>query len=223
MSLAGLGLLVATVYPMAAERWLATSGVRPVAGVLLGVGLASLLLWRGVVKETPAPWALRLGLLSLPALALLTDDALYLRLVPVAIQFLIGAYFLLSLRGGSSILQETAKRIHPYAPDFIGPYCRKVTVVFAAFFALQGLAVAWIAFDPPTEGWGFASGILAWAPVMAATVVEWGVRKSHFRYYGTGPIDRVLSKWLPSEATEVGRRSLDYVRRMRAELGMPPP
>ena len=223
MSLAGLGLLVATVYPMGAERWLASAGTRPVAGVLLGVGLASLLLWRSVAKETPAPWALRLGLLSLPLLALATGDALYLRLVPVAIQFLIGAYFLLSLSGGSSILQETAKRIHPYAPEFIGPYCRKVTVVFAVFFALQGLAVAWIAFDPPASGWGFASGILAWAPVMAATVVEWGVRKSYFRYYGDGPLDRLLARLWPAEATEAGRRSLDYVRRTRAELGMPPP
>jgi hypothetical protein len=59
--------------------------------------------------------------------------------------------------------------------------------------------------------------------MLVASVADWLVRKWHFRYYGPGPIDRVLRKLLPPENTEVGRRSLAYIQKMRAELGMPPP
>lgn len=222
VTLCGLGLLLATFYPLLAEAALERWGVRALASVLLFVGVASLLGLRRVASAVNVSWGQRAALLALPATAAATADALFLRAVPAAIQFAIALAFALSLRGGSSILQQTARRIHPYAPDFIGPYCRKSTAVFAAIFAAQGVALAWIAWQAP-PGWAFTSGWLAWAPVVAASLVEWAVRKSWFRYYGDGPLDRRLRKWFPPENTEVGRRSLDYVRRMRAELGMPPP
>lgn len=214
---------VAAFYPLLAERLLAAGGTRGLALAMLALGAVSLAVWQRFGGTARLPLALHAGLLALPGLSAWTGDALPLRLVPAAIQALIAVFFARSLRGGSSVLEQTARRIHPYAPDFIGPYCRKATAVFAAIFALQGVALAGLALDPPAAGWGLASGALAWGPLLTASVVEWAVRKSWFRYYSDGPIDRRLRAWLPPENTAAGRRSLDYIRRMRRELGMPPP
>lgn len=223
VTLTGAGLLVATFYPWLAERLLAAHGVRAVAAGMLALGALSLALWQRLGGAARLPLALHAALLALPALAAASGDALWLRLVPAAIQALIAAFFARSLAGGSSILEQAAKSIHPYAPGFIGPYCRGATLVFAAIFALQGAALAALALRPPAGGWAWSAGLLAWAPVMAASLVEWAVRKSWFRYYSDGPIDRLLRRALPPENTEAGRRSLAYIRKMRAELGMPPP
>jgi hypothetical protein len=177
---------------------------------------------RGGDRRRPALPARR-RLLALPALAAATQDALYLRLVPAAIQSLIAALFVVSLRGGGSIFYDAARSLHPYAPDFIAPYCRKSTAVFAGVFALQGVAALWLAFHPPAAGWGTATGMWIWTPVIAASLVDWAIRKWWFRYFGPGPLDQLLKRVLPPENTEAGRRSLDYIRRMRASSACPRP
>jgi uncharacterized membrane protein len=218
---AGL-VLLALGYPFAVAGALDAWGPRAVAAALLAPGVLSLG-WIRRRLALPGSGPAAGGLLVLPALTALTGRALPLLLMPAAIQAVLCAVFLLSLRGGGSILQEAARRIHPYAPAFIGAYCRKVTLVFAALFAVQSALVARPAWDPPASGWAFASGVLVWAPVAVATAIEWFVRKAWFRYYGTGPVDRLLRAWMPPENTPAGRRSLEYVRAKRRELGMPPP
>jgi uncharacterized membrane protein len=219
----GVGALLATVYPPVAERALAAWGVRPVAAALVAIGALSLFAWQRVDGAARVPLAQRAALLVLPALAAASGQGVFLRLVPAAIQALIAALFVVSLRGGGSLFYDAARALHPYAPDFIAPYCRRSTMVFAAIFALQAAFAAVLAFWPPTSGWGVASGIWIWTPVAAASAVDWVVRKSWFRYFGPGPVDRILRRLLPPENTAAGRRSLEYIRRMRAALGMPPP
>lgn len=224
---------MATMYPPAAERALVSVGVRPVAFVLLAIGAVSLFAWKKLDATGRVPVSSRAALLALPALSAATGAELFLRLVPAALQLGIAALFLHSLRGGGSLFLDAARTLHPYAPDFIAPYCRKSTAVFAGIFIAQGFGVAWLAFHPDAlrdalsgmnePSWGTATGVLVWIPMLVATVLDWLVRKWWFRYYGPGPIDAVLRKLLPPENTEAGRRSLDYIRRMRAELGMPPP
>jgi uncharacterized membrane protein len=226
LALAGLGALLAFGYPYAVERALAIAGVRAVGAALVAAGLLSVAL----VRRLPALPALpglgsplrAAALLVLPALAAATARPVFLLLMPAALQALLAAVFALSLRGGGSLLRDAARWIHPYAPDFIGPYCRKVTGLFAAIFALQAVGVGLLALDPP-ESWALASSVGVWIPVTAASAVEWLFRKAWFRYYGPGPVDRLMRALLPPERTHQGRRSLEYVRRMRRELGMPPP
>jgi uncharacterized membrane protein len=219
----GVGALLATGYPPAAERALRSFGVRPVAIALLGLGLVSLVAWQRVASQARVPLYQRAAILLLPTLAAATGDLLYLHLVPAAIQALIAALFVVSLRGSGSLFYDAAKSLHPYAPEFIAPYCRKSTIVFAGIFAVQGIAAFWLAFDPPASSWGTATGVWIWAPVIAASLADWVVRKWWFRYFGPGPLDQLLKRMLPPENTEAGRRSLEYIRRMRAQLGMPPP
>ncbi len=218
----GVGALLATVYPLLVARALAAWGVRPVASTLLASGVAALGLWRLLDRDGRAPVAVRALPLALPLWAALSGDALPLRLVPPVIQLGLAALFLISLRGGGSVFYDAARALHPYAPDFIAPYCRKSTAVFAGVLALQGAAATWLAFDPP-QSWSFASGIAIWTPLCVASAIDWIVRKWWFRYYGPGPLDQLLRRLLPPENTATGRRSLEYIRRMRAQLGMPPP
>jgi hypothetical protein len=96
-------------------------------------------------------------------------------------------------------------------------------VIFAALFALQGIATGWLAFHPPASGWATATGLWIWTPILVASLGDWVVRKWWFRYFGPGRLDQLLKRVLPPENTEAGRRSLEYIRRMRAQLGMPPP
>ena len=126
----GVGALLATVYPPVAERVLAMFGVRTVALGLLVLGFAWLLAWQRIAPRR-VPIYQRATLLVLPAAAAATGDILFLRLVPAAIQALIAALFVVSLREGGSLFYDAAKSLHPYAPDFIAPYCRKSTIVFA--------------------------------------------------------------------------------------------
>jgi uncharacterized membrane protein len=219
----GVGALLATVYPPAAEHALAAWGVRGVALVLLGMGLASLFAWQRLAATARVPLYQRAALLALPALAAGTGDALFVRLVPAAIQALIAVLFAVSLRGGGSLFYDAAKSLHPYAPDFIAPYCRRSTAVFGGIFALLAVVATYFAFSPPTSGWGTTTGLWIWAPVIAASLVDWAVRKWWFRYFGPGPLDQLLKRLLPPENTAAGRRSLEYIRRMRSQLGMPPP
>ena len=226
----GVGVLVATVYPLVIGHAIAAFGIRPVAIGLFGVGIASYFAWNRTMDDLPLQKHLpfyrrklmQRMMLALPLLAL-TGEPVCLRLIPAVLQLLIAGLFLHSLRGGGSIFYDAARTLHPYAPDFIAPYCRKSTAVFAGVFVLQGLGVTWLAFHPPASGWGTATGLWIWTPVMAASLVDWCVRKWWVRYCGPGPLDQLLKRVLPPENTEAGRRSLAYIRKMRADLGMPPP
>jgi len=222
-ALAGLGLGVALAYPIALERVRASWGPRSTGAAVLAAWLVSLALLRRN-RAIPGLGTLsRVGLLALPVLAMATGSELYLRLVPAAIQASLVGVFLLSLRGGSSLFGEAARLVQPYAPDFIEPYCRKATLAFAALFAAQAAVLVMLVFRPPVAGWALASSALIWLPLLLLSALEWSVRKVWFRHYGRGPVDGLLRRLLPPERTARGRRSLEHIRRVRAELGLPPP
>jgi uncharacterized membrane protein len=222
-------MLVAVTFPLLAARATEAFGPRVTSAAVLALGLASLALSRRAERAEQASAAsgrsawLRVLPLALPALTVASGDERFLRLVPAAIEAVLCGLFLTSLRGSSSILQQAALRLEPYAPDFIGPYCRKATAAFALLFAAQAVALALVAVKAPGADWAITSSLLVWLPTLAFTALEFLVRKAWFRHYGGAPWDRLLRAMLPPEHTARGRRSLDYIRKKRAELGMPPP
>jgi len=224
-------MLVVLTFPYAVDAALARFGVRSVAGGVLALGLLSLVpLVRGGDATSPVGRLLpRFGAglralpLALPAWALATGDFRALQLVPAAVEAMLTAVFLASLRGGSSILQQAALTLEPYAPDFIGPYCRKATFAFALLFGSQALALVALTVPEPTPDWSRIASLVIWLPTLAVTACEWALRKAWFRHYGDHPLDRLLRALLPPENTARGRRSLEYIRAKRAELGLPPP
>jgi uncharacterized membrane protein len=221
LALVGAGMLGALTFPLLAVWAIDAWGPRATGAALFALGLASFALPRPEVPGLGR--ASRALLVALPGLAALTGDARFLRLVPAALEALLAAAFLGSLAGGGSILKRAALVLEPEAPDFIAPYCRKATLAFAALFALQAAALVWLALALPEPGWAARASLVVWAPTLVATALEFAVRKAWFRHYGPGPLDRALRRLLPPENTAQGRRSLDYIRRRRVELGLPPP
>jgi uncharacterized membrane protein len=184
-------------YPFAVEAAKAQFGVRAVAGVLFLLGLSSLVTRRDYLPGPPIlQIAVRLGFLALLAIAMIADTSLPLHFIPSLVYLVLCGAFLASLRDGASAIGRAARLMHPYVPDFVDSYCRKVTVVWAFFFAANAVATAALALFEPSL-WAAWTGGYAYAAMAVLSAVEFLVRKSWFRYYGNGPVDRLLAALLP--------------------------
>jgi uncharacterized membrane protein len=229
-SLLGFALVAISlfVYPWLIDTAFARFGTRPVAALALlltlvgGVGPLS----RGGRLEIPSVPGLPSGLALLPAAALLTGDARFLFLVPAGVYLWLALMAGQSLREEVSLIERFARILQPRAPEFIRPYCRKVTALWGiAFLAASVIIAGLVAIGAVEERRAFTAYGL-WVPVGLLSLVEYAVRKAWFRYYGGGVLDAVWAALLPAENTERGRRSLAYIRdaraRMRAEGFTPP-
>lgn len=213
------------VYPIVGADLLSRVDPRWVGGVLL---LGSTLSLFG--SSGPSRFGVRLGrtpgLLAagLGLAAFVSGERLPLQLVASWAYGVAAWVFWQSTRGGSSLIEQMAQAIHPYAPDFIGPYCRKVTLLWAAFLAGNALVLGVLAAAAPLAWWeGYTAFVIVPASI-AGSVVEYLVRKTWFRYYPYGgPIDRLFMTFFPARATEAGRRSQAYIEARRKELGAKPP
>jgi len=88
-----------------------------------------------------------------------------------------------------------------------------VTVFLGTALVTAALAVA-----GDTEAWRTFTSRTVWLVMAAVAGVEFLFRKTWFRYYARGgPFERLWSALFPAERTERGRRSLEYIQRMRAE------
>jgi len=216
------GAVVFAAYPFAVEWAKAHFGIRPVAGVLFVLGLASLVVNRDSLPGPRSLWiAVRLTFLALLAIAAIANASLPLLAIPSLVYLVLSGAFVASLRDGGSAIGSAARLIHPYVPDFIDPYCRKVTILWALLFAANAVATAALALFEPAL-WKVWTGGFVYLAMAVVSAVEFAVRKAWFRHYGDGPLDRLLAVLLPAENTWQGRRSKEHITRMRRELGIEP-
>jgi len=221
--LAGLAFAaIAIGFPLFAEWVIGRFGVRALAATMIGV---SLLCLRPVSSALPSELSFRTldtaGLFALAAAALATGERTFLLLLPAWLYLALARIALASLRGGGSAIERFVRQMQPYAPDFIRPYCRQVTLLWAGLFAANALAIAALALFAPLGWWHAWTGWVTWAAFAAITAVEFVVRKAHFRIYDGGPIDSLFERVFPAERTEMGRRASAYKLEMRRSLGMP--
>lgn len=225
--LAGLaaGGLLFFAYPFLIQQAEARFGARVVAAAFLALGL---LTYQGrgpaiplgdASRPFPVPFlgALRVGCLTLLVGALVTGDRRWLLFVPAAIQVFLAASFAASLRD-VPVIERAARFLQPRAPDFIRPYCGKVTLLWAALFGVNALLMGALVFEGASDSWRAFTGWGAYALMGVVTAAEYFVRKTWFRYYGAHPIDRLWARLLPPENTERGRRSLAYIRQMHDDM-----
>ncbi len=223
----GLGTALAIlifVYPFVFNHLIANYGVR--------AGAIALMIYAAFFAFARVEMGLPIALLSLPnlgvaaiaAITWITQDIRYVLLVPALIYLMIGRYFWSTLRDEITIIEHVARFIVPVSPDFIRPYCRRSTIGWCIFFAINAAVIAWLALSGRVEAWRDYTGWQMFAIIGAICLVDFLFRKWWFRYYQShNPFDRVWSKIFPAENTERGRRSMEYLRKRRQELGMPPP
>jgi uncharacterized membrane protein len=117
--------------------------------------------------------------------------------MPVLVSGALLATFALSLKGPQSMVERFARRQEPHLSPEKVRYCRQVTVVWCWFFALNiGVTLA-LAAAAPLSWWGLYTGVIAYVLIGALFSVEYVVRKSKFRDYGTWWHDRLLAAVFP--------------------------
>ncbi|HXV37883.1 MAG TPA: hypothetical protein VEC18_12085 [Myxococcota bacterium] len=203
----------AIAYPPLIELALSRFGVSGVASAMLLLLALSFALWgRRSRAAQRGGGAASAGVAALLVGAAASGRALYLELIPSVVYFGLAGWFAASLRARDSLVERAARWLVPEVPAFIRAYCRKLTAFWAIFFAASALAIAAPALAGDHEAWRFASGRLVLASMLAASLVEFLVRKTWFRYYfHRGWFDRLWEKIFPAHNTEQGRRSMEYI------------
>jgi uncharacterized membrane protein len=219
----GLGLLAAMALVLlsgfATGHLIETFGVRAAAVLLFALATGASM---GLGGLAPGGRALsfleRLAILGTLTIAIATGAAEAIALVPAIVHALVARALLSSAGDEESLIEKAARISHPLAPAFIRPYCRKLTAVWAGLFAASAIVTATLALGATLDAHRAWTGWMFWTVLGIFSFVEFFWRKAWFRYYGTGPFDRLLARMFPPQNTARGRRSAAYVASMRSEL-----
>jgi uncharacterized membrane protein len=168
-----LGIVYPLLVYFGAERF----GVRPVGLAVLILALAAFGLGRRagagrrrLVESSPV-----LAVAALAALALATGDARSLLSLPVAISLGLFALFSISLLPGRTSLVGRLARAHrrmDVLPSTAEAYCRKVTMLWCAFFLGNALITALLALWGPLGWWAAYTGAIAYLLAAALMGLE---------------------------------------------------
>src|SRR5262249_51398751 len=151
-------------FPLFADWVIGRFGVRALAAGMIAISLACL---RPVTAALPSELSFRAldsaGLFALAAGALATGERTFLMLLPAWLYLALARVALASTRGGGSAIERFVRQMQPYAPDFIRPYCRRVTLLWAGLFLANALAIAALALFAPLAWWRAWTGWITWA------------------------------------------------------------
>jgi uncharacterized membrane protein len=159
------------------------------------------------------------GVGLLAGLAMVSGRRIFLLLLPALVYAYLIWIFARSLQQPVSIIGRMARLVDPKAPDFIDPYCRKLTLVWCGVFAVNMVCISAFALGGRYDAWAWYAGAYSYLFMAIVQGVEFVVRKVWFRHYGRSPLDRLFfARFFPAENTPVGRRSLAYIQHMRARI-----
>jgi len=195
-------------------------GSRGAAAFPLAGAVVALLLTRSSRRSGPLGLSTAQlgGIALLAGLAVLSGQRIFVMLLPALVYAYLIWIFAWSLQEPTSIIGRMARIVDPMAPDFIDPYCRKLTLVWCGVFAVNLAFIGAFALTGRSDAWAWYAGVLSYLFMAVVQAVEFVVRKVWFRHYGRGPLDRLFARLLPSENTAQGRRSLAHIQKMRARI-----
>jgi uncharacterized membrane protein len=163
--------LLTLLYPFAIWFGLGRWEPRWLAGLLLLVALA-----RALGKREPFWWAAVAGAALLVVAAWLGNDALPLKLYPVIVNAVMLTLFGLSVRFPPTVVERLARLREPTLPAEAVPYLRRVTLVWCAFFVLNGSIAMATALWASDAAWALYNGLIAYLLMGALFAGEWLVR-----------------------------------------------
>jgi uncharacterized membrane protein len=129
-----------------------------------------------------------------------SGDPRPLLLTPAATNLGLLAAFAGSLLGEQSAIESLARASVGELPSEEVTYCRRVTLVWCAFFLLNGAACAAFALWASRETWAMYTGAFAYALMGILFASEYLYRHWRFRRYHGAPTDRLLKRWFPPQA-----------------------
>jgi uncharacterized membrane protein len=148
----------------------------PPQALALVLALVALTRRTGAFGVRIGPWSVACGLL-LAALAFGFNNALPLKLYPVAVNASLLAIFGSSLKYPPCVAERVARIRVPDLPPPVVAYTRKVTWAWCVFFVANGLVALWTATRWPVQAWFYYNGIIAYLLVGVMFAGEWLVRR----------------------------------------------
>ena len=137
--------------------------------------------WRSLARPEVRAWlepvATAAAALTLALGAGWLNDALPIKLYPVAVNALMLALFGLSLRHPPSMIERFARLQEPDLPTHAIAYTRRVTQVWCGFFVINGTLALLTALYASTDVWALYNGLIAYLLMGALFAGEWLVRQ----------------------------------------------
>lgn len=168
-------LLAGAAYPFVAHASLENGTARWILLPLAGLWLARALVDR---KRAAGGWLLPAIVMAFCALIAWSDDTRWLRGYPVLVNGAMLAVFAASLWRGVPVVERFARLRHPDLPPHAVAYTRRVTQVWAVFFAFNGLVSAALSLWAPWHWWTLYNGVISYVLIGLLMAGEWLVRPS---------------------------------------------
>ncbi|HET6412986.1 MAG TPA: polysaccharide deacetylase family protein [Anaeromyxobacter sp.] len=194
-----LTLLFTLGYPVLVALSLTLLSARKAALILLGVfAAARMKTLRKDLARARGFVALFASVAALLVLAALLDDPRFLLAYPSLVNAALLLHFGWSLRGIP--IAERFARMEVKDPSELGEagvrYCRRVTIVWCGFFALNGGIATALAVFAPRPLWAIYTGGVSYVLIGLVFAVEYVVRKALHGHFGPGAVDRTLARLL---------------------------
>ncbi len=192
-------------YPILVAGSVTLLGARSAALVLLGVHLlARLRTLRRDLERARGLLLLAASVAVLLALGAILDDPRFLLAYPSLVNAALLVHFAWSLRGVP--IAERFARMEASDPSELDAtalrYCRRVTLVWCAFFVVNGGIATALAAWAPRAVWALYTGGISYVLVGLVFTVEYVIRRARFGRFGPGIVDRTLARLLSrSEAS----------------------
>lgn len=138
----------------------------------IGAGSVSTLLR----QLTPLDWLTAGTLTCMSAAVAITDSELLLRLYPALVNAGLLLSFAATLRSGPSMIEKFARMRMPELQPRAVCYTRRVTQVWCAFFALNGVTATVAAVYWSRGAWALYNGVIAYVLVGVLVVAEMAFR-----------------------------------------------
>jgi uncharacterized membrane protein len=113
-------------------------------------------------------------------LAALTNEARLIRLGPAVANVAMLFSFGRTLRKGPSMVETFARLRHRHLPHEAVGYCRRLTLLWCMFFALNGAFIVWLALYASIAWWTIYTGCLAYLLAAALFLAELLYRRRRF-------------------------------------------
>lgn len=167
-----LTLILTIAYPFIIWWGLDVFGLVFLVGFM--VALSAL---RYIGDPKPLTLAIMLMCILLGGVGCVYEDPVALKLYPVLMNLMMFFLFGTSLLDQESIIERFARLQNPELPDKAIAYTRHLTVIWCAFFIVNGGIALWTVLCASDQVWAIYNGAVAYALMGCLFVGEWLYRK----------------------------------------------